>query len=123
MRRLALEIIFATIVAVSLFTGQSHPATVNAFDMKTCLTLKTVTDQIDIPMRYDLKGDELALFNKHFKEQTGEDAPPNVDEIAVFARDGENVFALFIIMSKGCVRSHQVIPLPDFMEVYKGKGS
>jgi hypothetical protein len=123
MRRIALEVFFAILVTFSFFTGRVLPATTNTFDMSQCATIKAITDQIDLPLRYDLKGEELAIFNKHFTEQTGMDTPDGVDEIVVFARDGDNVFALFVTLYHGCVKGHQVIPLPEFIEVYKGKGS
>jgi hypothetical protein len=113
----AAALLVASLTTASLSQGQKVEAPPT--DQAKCLTRKDVLAQADV--LFDLAGDELTKFHKHYTEQYHRE-PPDLDRLMV-VNVGAPELVLLVKFKSDCAVGMQYVPLDEFMKVLKGAPS
>jgi hypothetical protein len=114
------ELVAAALTATALFIGhvKADP------QPNTCVTEQMIVARMGgAQPSLNMKDEELVAFNDNFKQLIGGETPKEVDQVIVYGNlesTDEDAVVLFIPMSHNCIFSAGVIPLHEFLRVYRG---
>lgn len=114
----------ATLLVASLTTSSLSQDTKPQVEAKPpeqakCLTRKDVMQQADV--LFDLAGEALDTFHKHYTEQYHRE-PPALDRLMVVTT-GDPRLVILVKFVTDCAVGIQYVPLDEFMQVLKGQPS